>query len=152
MKYWIVVIATLAIASCASQNGGKPPKPPGKETEAVRDFIVVSELRQVDKIRNLRQHKYIYVNDQFIVLPTRNLDYLIEFRGRCEELRSKRWMPGMIDIRVSARVLHADFDTIRGCKIGKIYELPAAQLEELRFLGDAPGNEQYLEGENGRTD
>ena len=54
----------------------------------------------------------------------------------------------MIDIRVSGRILYADFDTIRGCSIGKIYELPEAQLEELRVLGDAPGNDVFITKEN----
>ena len=117
---------------------------PGKETEAVRDFVAVTELKEVDRIRRYEQIKYLYVNDFFIVFPTRRLDYLIEFRGRCTELRRRQWTSDMIDIRNSARIIYAGFDTLRGCVIDKIWELPEAQLEELRFLGDAPGNDEFM--------
>jgi hypothetical protein len=117
---------------------------PGKETEAVRDFVVASELQEVNKIRLTNQIKYQYVNDYFIVFPTSRGDYLIEFRGRCSELRNRIWTADMVDIRVSARLLYADYDTLRGCSIARIYELPELQLEELKQLGDAPGNEVFI--------
>jgi hypothetical protein len=117
---------------------------PGKETEAVRDFVVASELQEVNKIRLTNQIKYQYVNDYFIVFPTSRGDYLIEFRGRCSELRNRIWTADMVDIRVSARLLYADYDTLRGCSIARIYELPELQLEELKQLGDAPGNEIFI--------
>lgn len=141
MRLHIAILALLALSACTSSS---PRKWPGKETEAVRDFVVVSELYEVDRIRLYEQMKYLYVNDFFIVFQTSRGDYLMELRGRCTELRRRFWTSDMIDIRVSARVLYAGHDTIRGCVIDKIYELPEPQLEELRLLGDAPGEDEFI--------
>lgn len=142
MKTTAFIAAMLALAGCASTSTER--LGPGKETEAVRDFIIAGELRELNIIRLTEPIKYMYVNDHFVVVPQRHGDYLVEFRGRCTELRKRKYTADMIDIRVSARVLHADYDTIRGCKIGRIYELTEERLIELAGLGDAPGNEQYL--------
>ncbi len=142
-----IAVATLLVLTACADSGGMITAP-GKELEAVRDFVVASELQEVGMIRRYNQIKYLYVNDLFIVLPTHREHYLIEFRGPCTELRRRLWTADMIDIRVSGRILYADFDTIRGCSIGKIYELPEAQLEELRVLGDAPGNDVFITKEN----
>ncbi len=141
MRLHITVVISLALTACSAPVEKLSP---GKETEAVRDFVVVSELQEVDRIRRYEQIKYLYVNDFFIVFPTRRLDYLIEFRGRCTELRRRQWTSDMIDIRNSGRIIYAGFDTLRGCVIDKIWELPEAQLEELRVLGDAPGNDEFM--------
>ena len=145
MRLHIAVIVALALTACSTSSQFAKP---GKETEAVRDFVVATELQQVKKVRIYEQMKYLYVNDDFIVLPTSRGDFLVEFRGPCTELRSRLWTADMIDIRVSARVLFSGHDTIRGCVIGKFYELPEPQLEELRVLGDAPGSNVYIPGEN----
>jgi hypothetical protein len=81
-----------------------------------------------------RQTKYLYVNEYFVVMPAGRDNYLIEFRGPCDALRRRNWTSDMIDIRVSARVLHADHDTLRGCAIDRIFELSEAQLKELSTL------------------
>ena len=143
MKSYIVVMAALALAACAASRSGTT-KAPGKENEAVLDFIFTGELVETKRIRLSEPIKYLYVNDWWVVGPTRRGDYLVGFRGRCEELRRRKWTSDMIDIRVSARVLHSDYDTIRGCKIGRIYELTEIQLQELSALGDAPGDDQYV--------
>ena len=143
MRLHITVVISLALTACSAPVEKLSP---GKETEAVRDFVVVSELKQIDRIRRYEQIKYLYVNDFFIVFPTRRLDYLIEFRGRCTELRRRQWTSDMIDIRTSGRIIYAGSDTLRGCVIDKIWELPEAQLEELRVLGDAPGNDEFMPG------
>ncbi len=143
MKLSIVIFLALAMIGCAASRS-KSTIGPGKENEAVLDFIFTGELVETDRIRLSEPIKYLYVNDWWVVVPTRRSDYLVGFRGRCDELRRRKWTSDMIDIRVSARVLHSDYDTIRGCKVGRIYELTEAQLEELRVLGDAPGEDQYV--------
>ena len=146
MKVTIAVFLSLGVSACSSLPSEA--HWPGKENEAVLDFIVASELQEVRIIHLNEPIKYLYVNDNFVVVPTRRGDYLVGFRGRCSELRTRKYTADMIDIRVSARVLHSDFDTIRGCKIGAIYELSDLQFKELSALGDAPGQEQYLGGED----
>ena len=145
MRLHIAVLVLLALSACSTAGTVQWP---GKELEAVRDFVVVTELKEVKKIRLYEQMKYLFVNDFFIVFQTSRGDYLIEFRGRCTELRRRHWTADMIDIRVSARMLYAGHDTIRGCVIGKIFELPEPHLEELRLLGDAPGENQFIPKEN----
>jgi len=136
MRVVIAAGAALVLAACGSSGHRVMP---GKQVDAVRDFVVVNELPEVDQIRNFDQVKYLYVNDYFVVFPTKSDPYLIEFQGRCDELRQRYWTSDMIDIRVTANSLHADYDTLRGCKIDKIYELSEPQLNELRHLGDPPG-------------
>jgi hypothetical protein len=131
MKSFIVVSASLFLVACASKS---TPPPVGRYVESVRDFVSVSELREVDMIRHHDQTKYLYVNEYFVVMPAGRENYLIEFRGPCDALRRRQWTSDMIDIRVSARILHADYDTLRGCSIDKIYELSNAQLKELESL------------------
>lgn len=131
MKLLFAVIASLFLIACASS---KPRPPPGRYVESVRDFVAVNELPEVDLIRHQQQTKYFYVNEYFVVMPAGRDHYLIEFRGRCDALKRREWTSDMIDIRVSARVLHADHDTLRGCAIDRIFELSEAQLHELSTL------------------
>ena len=142
MRNYIAVVTLLLLTACT--NSGGTVTAPGKELEAVRDFVVAVELEEVNMIRRSDQLKYLYVNDYFIILQTRRGDYLVEMKGRCAVLQSRKWSSDMIDIRTSTRMLYADFDTIRGCAIDTIYILPEAQLEELRVLGDAPGNDVFI--------
>ena len=118
-----------------------------EENEAVLDFIYTSDLEEVDSIRFFQQYTYTYVNDQYVTIPTSSGDYLVEFTRTCPELRQNRFTPEMVDYRDDNRTLRARFDTIRGCRIGKIYEVTAAQAQELAELGDAPGEDIYLPGE-----
>ncbi len=138
MRLHITALTSLTLCGCAMSGEVTSP---GKDLEAVRDFVVASELQEINSVRLNEQIKILYVNDYYVILPNRRDRYLIEFRGRCSELRERKWVSDMIDVRVNAKMLYSDFDTIRGCVIGKIYELEESQLEELRVLGDAPGNE-----------
>ncbi|MDJ0909125.1 MAG: DUF6491 family protein [Woeseiaceae bacterium] len=145
MRLTTILIVLLTLTAC---GGTVTRLGPGKELEAVRDYVAASELTEVQRIRVWEQIKWLYVNDHFIVLPQRRSVHLIEFRSRCDELRQRQWAAGMIDHRVSARYLYSDHDTIRGCVIRHIYELSDLQLEELRYLGDAPGEEIFMTSED----
>jgi hypothetical protein len=131
MKSLFAICVPLFLIACASSNA---PPPPGRYVESVRDFIDVNQLTEVDMIRHQEQTKYLYVNEYFVVMPAGRDHYLIEFRSPCDAMKRRNWTGDMIDIRVSARVLHADHDTLRGCNIDKIYELSKPQLEELSTL------------------
>ena len=142
MRLLITVIVLLTLTGCSHSVTRESH---GKETEAVKDFIAAAELPEVAKIRLDDEIRYFYVNDDFVIIPMRKDYYLVEFRGTCYQLRAKHWTSDMVDFRVTKRLLYAKFDTIRGCVVGTIYELSEAQLEELRYLGDAPGEEQFID-------
>ena len=141
MNKILILPALLAVAACSSTTQ-RP-----QEIEAVRDYIVAAELEEVTEIRTREQLSYTYVNDRFVTIDTRRGDYLLEFNRNCWELRRNDFTPEMMDVRDNSNVLRARFDTIRGCRIGKMYEITAEQREELTALGDAPGDEIFLPGE-----
>lgn len=138
MRTAILPLIALSLAACSSTST-QP-----QEIEAVRDFVASTELTEVDEIRHYRNVNYRYINDRFVTVPTRRGDYLVELQRNCYELRQNNFEPGMIDERESADVIRARTDTIRGCRIAKMYEITEAQAEELKALGDAPGDEIFL--------
>ncbi|MDX1517779.1 MAG: DUF6491 family protein [Woeseiaceae bacterium] len=138
MKRFCEALALVVLAGCGTLMNEQ-------EIEAVRDFVVTNELQEVDEIRLYEQLHYNYVNDYFVTIPTRRGDYLAEFNTRCRALSSQEFTPEMVDRRYSTHLLRARFDTIRGCHIGKIYKISREQREELRNLGDAPGDEVFLD-------
>ena len=105
-----------------------------QEARAVRDFVVVSELERVDKVRHYyRQLHYTYVNDYFLFVSVGNRHYLIEFSSGCRALRTKNFTPTMVDQLKDPSYLH-EGDTIRGCPVDKIYKSTAEQLVEIKQL------------------
>ena len=141
MNKILILPALLAVAACSSTTQ-RP-----QEIEAVRDYIVAAELEEITEIRMRGQLSYTYVNDRFVTIDTRRGDYLLELNRDCWELRRNDFTPEMVDVRDNPNVLRARFDTIRGCRISKMYEITAEQREELTALGDAPGDEIFLPGE-----
>ena len=113
----------------------------------MRDYIAAAELKQVDEIRQRSQTNYRYVNDYFVTLPSRRGDYLVEFTRQCMDLRRTDFRPEMVDVRESTNMIRAKFDTIRGCRIARIYEITDMQRREIHDLGDAPGDEVFLPDE-----
>ena len=134
-----VFLLTIMIAGGCSTTAQAP-----REVEAVRDFVVAAELEEVREIRLRRQLGYTELNVRFVLVPTRRNDYLVEFQRDCRALRNTEITPDMVDVRQNRNVLRAKFDTIRGCRIARIYEITEAQSEELKVLGDAPGDEIFL--------
>ena len=108
---------------------------------------MAAELEEVNEIRMREQLNYTYVNDRYVTIDARRGDYLVEFNRDCWELRQSNVSGNMVDVRDNHHVLRARFDTIRGCRIGKMYEITAEQRKELSALGDAPGDEVFLPGE-----
>lgn len=137
----LILAATLSLSACAT---GYDPQ----EIEAVRDYVSAAELESVDQIRLYRQMSYTYVNDRYVIIPTRKGDYLVELSRDCFELRRQDFTYEMVDRRQDTNVLRARFDTIRGCPIGTFYSITDAQRKELRDLGDAPGEEVFIPEED----
>lgn len=137
MKTTLAVILLVLISACSSMSDEQ-------EIEATRDFIAANQLQTVGEIRLYQQLNYRMINDYFVTVETRRGDYLVEFRSRCRALTQRDFQPHMVDIRRDPGRIRARVDTIRGCIIGEIYEVSEQQREELRQLGDAPGEEVFM--------
>ena len=137
MKTTFAVILLVLSSACTTMHDEQ-------EIEATRDFIAANQLQTVDEIRLYQQLNYRVINEHFVTVETRRGDYLLEFRTRCSALTQRNFQPHMVDVRRDPSRVRARFDTIRGCIIGEIYEVTEEQREELRQLGDAPGEEIFL--------
>ena len=127
------IIAGLSIAlltACAAQ-------PDSREEDRVADFIAVSELEESSKVRMRHQFSYKEITNRYVVLQAHNDYYLVEFRRRCHELGHDTITP---DIRHERNVLRPGVDTIRGCRIDRIFVIDETQAQELEQLGKAAGD------------
>jgi hypothetical protein len=125
----LTALMGVLLAACASQT--EP-----TVSDAVEDFIVVSELEESDIVKTRGQYSYKYLSERYVILKTRRENYLVRFNRRCRELNEPAVTP---DIRFDSNALRAGFDTIRGCRIEKMFAIDEAQAEELTYLGKAPG-------------
>ncbi len=132
MRRSICALLALSLAACATQD--EP-----SEMDAVNDFIAVSELESVDAVRSMHPYHYSVLTDRHIILKTRRESYLVQFRRRCRELNNTLSTTITPDVRHERNVLRARFDTIRGCVIDQIFAIDDAHAQELKQLGEAPG-------------
>ena len=131
-----VRIATLFLLAGMTLHMGCAARQDPLVTEAVEDFVVVAELEELDKIRTRLGYSWDYLSEEFIIVKTRDGEYLVRFRRKCRELNQYPVQP---DIRYDDSALRSRTDTIRGCHIGAIYAIEPGQADELRHLGEAPG-------------
>ena len=139
--------AALLLAACATPQ-------PTQEVEAGRDYVAASELESVRHIRTDERWSYSQLNDRFVIVTALRKKYLVEFVRNCSELNYPL-EPHMIamgadvvDQRSDSRTLRASTDTIRGCRIEAFYPVTRDQVQELKNLGDAPGEEVFLPDED----
>ena len=125
-----ILVLTVLLSGCATSSD------PGI-TDAVDDYIRVAELMPQDQIRTDRDYSYRVISRRYVIVTTRREAFLVEFVRDCRELDEFQVTP---DYRHDANLLRARFDTIRGCRIGKIYAVDKGQADELENLGDAPGD------------
>ncbi len=131
MRLVFLLWALAALGACTST-----PKP-RIDTQAVRDYVEVGELEGVDYIRTYNRDSLEYLTDHFVLYEARTREYLVEFRRPCRDFGDHRAVAP--DHRYDHNRLKANEDTIRGCRIARIYPLTKAQAEELRNLGRVPG-------------
>jgi hypothetical protein len=129
----IRLCALLVLAGCATAT--VTATVPGRE--AVADFVAVRQLEDVGQIRKGRDDGWSRVNDYYAVYTTRQQSYLLMFARRCPELEETKVVA---DRRWDPHTLRARFDTLRGCRIKRIYGLSCADLVELRSLGKPPSD------------
>lgn len=131
MRGLLGLATLLAIASCVTTNQPDP------VLQAFEDFIEIGELPESEEIRHRGNLHYEYLNDYFVLMKTRRENFLVRLARRCTELTDPYTVKP--DYRREANVIRSRFDTIRGCRIDKIYPLNPGQVEELKALGDVPG-------------
>ena len=130
MNKLLLGAVVLVSAACATAR-------PDLDNEAIDDFIAVRQLEEVDSVRTDSTDGWTELNLNYVVYRTRRGEFLFEFARRCFELDERRVTP---DTRWDSNVIRARFDTLRGCRIEKIFRLTEAEAEELRQLGEAPGS------------
>ena len=143
---WRLLAAAALLTGCVSTSIPQ-------EAQAVRDYVVVSDLESVRFVRLYRQLRYGYVNDYFVTVAAGKRHYLVEFASRCRALRSKDFIAAMVDHRYDPAYLHVG-DTIKGCPVGTIFEATAEQLLEVKELSRSqasgaivPPEEETQDGE-----
>lgn len=126
------LIGMLALlAACA----GTPEVP--EDIQAVRDYIEVGELAQVDKIRTQGNDRFIALVPYFALYEARDGFFLLEFDRRCPEMFDNSSITP--DRRYDYNMMRRGVDTLRGCRIGRMYPLTDAQAEEIRVLVENTG-------------
>jgi hypothetical protein len=132
MKRLMLAFIFASLAGCASQSGPRA-------DEAIEDFVAVSGLEEMDRIRTRDQFSTSELTERYAILRTRKDVYLVEFQRCPPKFNGNDVTP---DIRFDANVLRTRFDTIRGCRIKKIFAIDEASAEELKMLAEAPGTER----------
>lgn len=137
MKIAAATAAALFLTACASQDE-QAEESTQDVSQAVRDFIALRGLEELDALKSGTNDSWQQLDDRFIVYSGRRETYLVEFGRRCHELNDNtRITP---DERWDANRVRARFDTIRGCRIAKIYGLTEAEVAEIENIGEAPGS------------
>lgn len=133
MNKAIFVLVFLVVAGCATEQEQKE----DPVTQAIVDFIEVRDLEEVDAIASGSTDSWKELGLEYLLYTGRRDEYLVEFAHPCYELRDmSRVTP---DYRWDANSIRARFDTIRGCRIGRVFKLTEAEVAELENIGEAPG-------------
>lgn len=133
MKACALFIALATLTACAAHEESTT-----QDTEqAVRDFIEVRQLAEADEMRTANDDHWADIDQNFIIYKARREAFLVEFARRCHELNE---YPVVADVRRSANLLLARFDTLRGCRIARLYPLTEGEVAELEAIGESPGS------------
>lgn len=132
MKRYASLLVLMFLAACATTGQEE-------KINAVKDFIEVNELEKVAKIRTFDQLGQRVLNDRYVIVNTRRDQYLLEYSYPCrDDPFTRRPKP---DIRRDSTAIYAGSDTFRGCQIRALYPITEDQAEELKNIGEAPGEQ-----------
>lgn len=130
MKRHVTLVIPMLLVACATTGQEE-------RISAVKDFIEVNELEKADSIRTFDRLDQHVLNERFVIVSTRKEQYLLEYPYPCRDDPVTR-LPKP-DIRRDARTIYAGSDTFRGCQIRALYAISEDQAEELKNMGEAPG-------------
>ena len=128
----ILAVSLTLAAACA----GTPEIPP--ETQAIRDYIEVGELQEVDRIRTHGSDGWAPVTMYFAMYKGRDGRFLLAFTRVCREMVDNTSITA--DRRYDHNVMRRGIDTLRGCRIDKMYPLTEAQAQEIEVLANSAGS------------
>ncbi len=131
MNRLILTAVAILLSGCATQEKAVTQD----EEQAIRDYILVRGLEEVDRMRSSNSDSWDELDEHFVIYDTRRNIYLVEFNRACHELNENRVTP---DLRREANTIRARSDTIRGCQVDNIFALTEADVAELKSLGELP--------------
>jgi len=137
MKAMALVLAAALSTACASQDDAEE-RSTQDMTQAVRDYIEVRGLQEADKISTSSRDHWTELGDRFLLYEGRRETHLVEFNRRCWELSDNTHI--VADERRDTSYIRARFDTIRGCRIHRVYALRDDEVAELESIGEAVGS------------
>lgn len=128
-----IALIVACLSACAAQQESNT----NDMEQAIRDFIAVRQLSEVDKMRTANREHWTELDPNFIIYDTRRETFLVEFVRACYELSDTQVVA---DVRRERNTIRARFDTIRGCRINKIFALTEGEVAELKTIGESPGS------------
>ena len=133
-----IFTAALVAIVCFALPGANADENEESVSDAVRDFVEVRDLEEVDAITTGTSDSWDELSLEFILYEGRRETYLVEFVRPCYELRdNSRITP---DKRWDTNKIRAKFDTLRGCRLKSVYQLTEAEVAELESIGESPGS------------
>ena len=131
MKRYASLVVLIFLTACATTGQEE-------QVNAIKDFIEVNELEEANSIRTRYDRiEQQVLNDRFVIVSTRKEQHLLEYSHPCrDDPFTQRPRP---DIRRDSSAIYAGSDTFRGCKIKALYVITEDQAEELKNIGEAPG-------------
>lgn len=136
-------IAAALLSACATSGDDPPDNLLSRDAreqamiEETRAFLAAANLEPLPALRWVGPLRIESANRRFAVLKARSKRYLVETERDCASLPYANVNNSSIDIRQRRNLLRPGYDTIRGCRIKAIYELPEAGGETT-----APGDGQ----------
>ena len=121
-------IAVFMLAACAAQEQSEGD---GME-QAIRDYIEVRKPPELDSMRSSGRDRWTELDPKFIIYTGPHEAFLVEFSNNCYALQEH---PVVADVRREPNKIRARFDTIRGCRIDRIFALTEHDVAELSALG-----------------
>ncbi|MDH3821040.1 MAG: DUF6491 family protein [Gammaproteobacteria bacterium] len=130
MKRYAGLSVLMFLTACATTGQEE-------QINATKDFVEVNELEKIAKVRTFDRIDQHVLNDRYVILSTRREQYLLEYSYPCrDDPMTRRPRP---DIRRDSSAIYAGSDTFRGCQIRALYPITEDQAEELKNIGEAPG-------------
>jgi len=134
-RFLLALPVAMAIACATSETP--------QRQDGISDFIAVTQLESVNKVRTEGQYSFLRVNESYVILKTPRGHYLGQMQHKCPALKTRAMISGQgnialwsnVDRRINPKVFFAGQDTILGCVVEMLYLLDENMVTELKNLG-----------------